>query len=699
MMKNKILFLTATMLFLSVVARADQGMWLPSLIKDGRIKQMKERGLRLSAEDLYSINQASLKDAVVQFGGGCTAELISDQGLLLTNHHCGFSQIQAHSSLEKDYLKNGFVAMNRSEELPNKGLTVSFLKQMSDVTGEATNGVVATMTASERQALIAKNIKDITTQATKDNKYKASVEPLYYGNQYFLFVYEVFSDVRMVFAPASSIGKFGGDTDNWMWPRHTGDFSIFRIYADKNNNPADYSVDNVPYKPKKSLTISRGGVKQGDFTMVYGFPGRTSQYLHSKAVHYITEQTNPTRIELRTKILVLMNEAAISDPEVRIKYAAKNAGISNGWKKWQGESQGLHRLGTVGKKEAQEADFRRWAADKPEYQGITEQMATLYDSLQPWSMAMDYYNEALFAVEALSFVRSLIALNDSTYNATKLKGHVQAYFKDHDRELDLRIAKEMLSEFGENIDSQFIPQSSDIKGLTTLLLNDKLFTDKDAMLKLFEGDKSLAISTIKNNPIYLAIVQLSDMQSGPIRKRVVELNRQITELYRPYMRGLMAMQSDREFYPDANFTLRVAYGRVAGYEPRDAVYYKHYSTLNGVAQKDNPSIYDYDVPEKLREVIRTGDYGEHEVDGSVPVAFIATNHTTGGNSGSPVLNARGELVGINFDRTWEGTMSDIEFDETVCRNIALDIRYVLFVVDKIGGAGYLMDEMKFSKKR
>lgn len=698
-MKNKILFLTATMLFLSVVARADQGMWLPSLIKDGRIKQMKQRGLRLSAEDLYSVNQASLKDAIVQFGGGCTAELISDEGLLLTNHHCGYSQIQAHSSLENDYLKDGFVAMNRAQELPNKGLTVSFLKQMTDVTPQATKGLKADMTPTEREAQIKANIKDITAQATAGNKYKASVEPLYYGNQYFLFVYEVFSDVRMVFAPASSIGRFGGDTDNWMWPRHTGDFSIFRIYADKDNNPADYSADNVPYKPKKSLTISRGGVKEGDFTMVYGFPGRTSQYLHSRAVKYIIEQTNPTRIELRTKILNLMNEAAVADPEVRIKYAAKNVGISNGWKKWQGETQGLRRLGTVEKKEALEVQFRQWADGKPEYQGITEQMALLYDSLQPWSMAMDYYNEALFAVEALSFVRSFIPLSDSTYKAEKLKVYVGEYFKDYDRKLDLRIASRMLNEFSANVPAEFLPKNVFVEEFEGLLSDDQLFTDKDKMLSLFDGDKSVAIATIKQNPLYKLVNEFSNMQSKVIRDRVVALNSQITELYRPYMRGLIQMQTDREFYPDANFTLRLAYGQVAGYEPRDAVYYKHYSTLKGIAQKDNPSIYDYDVPEKLREIMRTGDYGDHEVDGSVPVAFIATNHTTGGNSGSPVLNARGELVGLNFDRTWEGTMSDIEFDEQVCRNIALDIRFVLFTIDKIGGAGYLLDEMKFSNKR
>lgn len=698
-MKNKILFLTATMLLLSIVARADQGMWLPSLIKDGRIKHMKQRGLRLSAEDLYSVNQASLKDAVVQFGGGCTGELISDEGLLLTNHHCGYGQIQAHSSLENDYLKNGFVAMNRSQELPNKGLTVSFLKQMTDVTGEATRGITSAMTPTERQEQIAANIKGITALATKDNGYSASVEPLYYGNQYFLFVYEVFRDVRMVFAPASSIGKFGGDTDNWIWPRHTGDFSIFRIYADKNNNPADYSIDNVPYKPKKSLTISRGGVREGDFTMVYGFPGRTSQYLHSRAVHYILEQTNPIRIDLRTKVLTLMNEAAVADPEVRIKYAAKNAGISNGWKKWQGESQGLRRLGTVAKKEAQEEQFCKWSEGMAQYQGVTGKMAVLYEQLQPWSMAMDYYNEALFAVEALSFVRSFVALNDSTYNAEKLKAYAMEYFKDYDRALDLRIADRMLDEFVGNVLVEYVPEGVDVAALKELINKDSLFTERDKMVALFDGDKAEAISAIKSNPIYVAVEKLSAMQSKVIRSRMVELNGKITELYRPYMRGLMEMQTERAFYPDANFTLRVAYGQVAGYEPLDAVYYKHYSTLRGVAQKDNPSIYDYDVPEKLRELIRTGDYGEHQVDGSVPVAFIATNHTTGGNSGSPVLNARGELVGLNFDRTWEGTMSDIEFDEAVCRNIALDIRYVLFVVDKVGGAGYLLDEMKFSKRR
>lgn len=682
----------------TLLARADEGMWLPSLIEQGRIKVMKKNGLKISAQDIYSVNQASLKDAIAQFDGGCTSEMISDEGLLLTNHHCGYDQIQAHSSVENDYLTNGFVAANRSEELPNKGVKVSFLQYMKDVTLEATQGVTATMSAVERDEKVAQNIKDIVAQATQGNDFRASVESMYYGNQYFLFVYEDFKDVRLVFAPASSIGKFGGDTDNWMWPRHTGDFTIFRVYADKDNKPADYSPDNVPYKPRKSLTISRKGIKEGDFTMVYGFPGRTSEYLHSNAVEYITEQTNPLRISMRTLRLDLMNAAAEQDRAVRIKYAAKNARISNGWKKWQGESKGLKRLGTVAKKRELEAKFKVWSADKPEYAGVVDRLGELYDSLQPWNMASDYYMEALYAVEALGFAQKFMALTPDTFNKERLQSFVKAHFKDYDASLDQSIARKTLVRFRDELDAAYLPEGVSVDELMANLKADSLFTNEAAMLNLLDNkSQEEVIATIKSNPIYVAMEKLTNQHSKVIRPMVVEYNARINEMYRPYMRGLMQMQPDRAFYPDANYTLRVASGKVKGYEPCDGVYYNPLSTLRGVTEKDNPEIYDYDVPQNLREIIKTKDYGQHEVNGTVPLAFIATNHTTGGNSGSPVLNNKGELIGLNFDRVWEGTMSDIEFDEDYCRNIALDIRYVLFVVDKVGGAGYLLDEMKFDK--
>lgn len=380
--------------FLTLTVRADEGMWLPSLLGDGRIKDMRAKGLRLTAEDLYSINKASLKDAIVRFGGGCTGELISDEGLLLTNHHCGYGQIQSHSTIEADYLTNGFAAMNRGEELPNAALTVTFLKEMRDVTAEVLAGTTDSIDEKQRQEVIARNITAIISRAVAGTHLKAAVEALYYGNQYFLFMYEVFEDVRLVFAPPSSIGKFGGDTDNWMWPRHTGDFSLFRIYADKNNQPAKYATDNVPYKPKRSFKISTGGVREGDFTFVYGFPGRTMQYLHSDAVRYLQMKGNPLKIGLRTLRLDVMNRHQEQDPVVRIKYAAKNASVANAWKKWQGELLGVERLKTVENKQKLEQDFVHWAQDKPDYRGVVEQLGVLYDSLEPYAYARDYYLES-----------------------------------------------------------------------------------------------------------------------------------------------------------------------------------------------------------------------------------------------------------------------------------------------------------------
>lgn len=762
-------------------ARADEGMWLPSLIDKGLIRDMRSSGMRLTAEDLYSVNSSSLKDAVVLFDGGCTGEMISDQGLLLTNHHCGYDAIQAHSTLQHDYLTNGFVAMKRAEELPNPGLKVRYLSYMKDVTPAVTVGVTSGMSTVERDAVVASNIASLVALTLADPASQASmgycavVEPLYYGNQYFIFVYQEFSDVRMVFAPPSSIGKFGGDTDNWMWPRHTGDFSIFRVYADVNGNPASFSKDNVPYVPKRSLIISRAGVQDGDFTFVYGFPGRTQEYIHSRAVYHIVNESNPERIALRTARLNVMNAAQEADAGVRIKYAAKNALVSNAWKKWQGESKGLVRLGTVAKKQELERQFNRWADLQPlssgdgshigkgsglskgdtdagimplvagEYSGVTAALEAMYDSLQPYSVSNDYYNEALFAVEAVGFAARFAVMSDSAIVALtkvsspklssadslsagrgardKFLAGAITFYKDYDRALDMRTAEVLLAMAAQKDEAVkaagmtsaakgglYLPDGFDIQRFGRLIAEDTLFSNRERFLGLLTSASSASSASsvsretlataILSDSLMMMVRELTTYHKQVIGAKVKHYNLKIAELYRPYMRGLMEMQTDRRFYPDANLTLRIAYGNVAGYEPMDAVYYRSVSTLRGVAQKDRPEIYDYDVPARLREVIAArdfGDYADRRLGGEVPVAFIATNHTTGGNSGSPVLDARGHLIGINFDRVWEGTMSDIEFDATVCRNIALDVRYVLFVVDKIGGAGYLLDEMKFAK--
>lgn len=700
MRKLTYLALTLSLLFTLPASRADEGMWLPSLIEQGRIKDMQAKGFRLTAQDLYAVNQASLKDAIVRFGSGCTGELISDQGLLITNHHCGYGQIQQHSSVEHDYLTNGFAAMNRSEELANPGLVVSFLVEMRDVTDAILKGVKPDMDEAERTKIIDRNKKKTVQTATKGNHYKASVEALYYGNQYFLFIYEVFEDVRLVFAPPSAVGKFGGDTDNWMWPRHTGDFSIFRVYASKDNKPAPYSPDNVPYKPRKSFTISLKGVEEGDFTFVYGFPGRTYQYLHSEAVRYTQELGDPHKVHLRTLRLEVMNRAMAADPAVRIQYAAKNASVSNAWKKWQGEMKGLQRLGTVAKKQAFEKEFESWATDKPAYSGVTRRLAALYDTLEPYAFARDYHTEAVMAIELLKFAgnfANVTRFDDETID--KLQAAADKFFKDYVPAIDRQTAQTLLVEYTKHIPVRFRPEGINPGTLTATVFDNSILTDSTSVRNLLaSGDTTAIRQQLQADAAVKAYKAFNDTYKNEIEPRYNQLNKQIDQQYRTYMRGMMEMlEGQREFYPDANSTLRIAYGKIDGYRPMDAVYYEPVSTLEGVMQKDNPEIYDYDVPARLRQIYEAKDYGRWAVNGTVPVAFIATNHTTGGNSGSPVLNADGQLIGVNFDRCWEGTMSDLEYDPTVCRNIALDIRYALFLIDRVGGAGYLLDEMKFAE--
>ena len=699
-MKKIVLLILALFCLKGVPALADEGMWVPALIQS-RIKDMKAKGFKLTAEDIYSINRSSLKDAVLLFGSGCTGEVISDEGLFLTNHHCGYYFIGSHSSVEHDYLTNGFWAMNRSEELPNPGLTVSFLIRMEDVTDRALKGVGDEIPQAERDSMVKANAADVIAKATAGTHYEAAVEPFYYGNQYFLFVYEKFRDVRLVAAPPSAIGKFGGDTDNWMWPRHTGDFSMFRIYADKNNNPADYSKDNVPYRPRRSFTISTAGLKEGDFTMVYGNPGRTMQYVVSDAIDYAVNRGNPAKIKMRTMRLEIMNAEQAKDPATRIAYAAKNARVSNQWKKWQGESKGLARLGTLDKKRAFEAQFTAWAADKPLYRDVLPKLRALYAELAPYAFARDYYQEAYQAIEMTQFAQ----------NATKgiFKPDAEkagdGFFKNYSQTIDRLSTQAVLGEYVKNVPAEWTPayfleavqKAGGVDRYVDELFKQSNFSTIEKYKALASADSATKAAALQNDPALLLAEAFNTFYNTKVDGTYKRLNTEINTLYRLYMKGLMEMQPDRTFFPDANLTLRVAYGTVEGYSPVDAVYYEPFSTIDGIMEKDNPDIYDYNIPQRLRDLYRTKEYGRWNVDGSVPVCFLATNHTTGGNSGSPVLNGRGQLVGINFDRTWESTMSDYEFDVVKCRNIIVDIRYVLFVIDRIGNAGYLLDEMRFAK--
>ena len=654
---KKCLFAALLVSFLMTLpARADEGMWLPSLIS-ARIADMQAKGLQLTAEDLYSVNNASLKDAIVLFGSGCTGEVVSDQGLLLTNHHCGYSYIQKHSSVEHDYLKDGFWAMNQAQELPNPGLTVRFLERMEDVTDIILKGVTPKMTEAEQEALIKKNREALLEAETnKEKGLVAQVNALYYGNQYFLYVFRQYRDVRLVGAPPSSIGKFGGETDNWMWPRHTGDFSIFRIYADKDGNPADYSPDNVPYKPRKSFEISRAGVQEGDFTFVYGCPGSTQEYVHSSLVQYIAEVSDPEKIALRATRLDIMKKYMSQSQAVRIQYSSKYASVANAWKKWQGEAKGLVKLQTVAKKKDYEARFAEWAAGS-RYEGLTERLEQLYAARNPLYRALEYYNETVRAVEKIQMAAGR-----------------KVDKKDYYQPIDEEIFVAMMKAFDGALDDSYKP--------AYFIEARSKYGSMEAWKDAVFADDAEAEALAK---------AIEEFYAENIYPRAMALEKAIRDTYKLYMQGQMAFEPDKAFYPDANLTLRIAYGKVAGYRPVDAVWYQPVSTLRGIIEKDNPDIFDYNIPQTLRDIYAQGG---HE---NQPVCFLATNHTTGGNSGSPVLNAKGQLIGINFDRVWEGTLSDLAFDPEVCRNISLDIRYLLFIVEQIGHAGYLLEEMHFSE--
>ena len=693
-------------LMAAMTARADEGMWLPSLISQ-RIADMQEKGFRLDADDIYSINQASLKDAVVLFGRGCTGELISPEGLLLTNHHCGYGQIQQHSSVEHDYLKDGFWAMNRSEELPNKGLTVSFLERMDDVTAQVLSGYTPDMTEDQRVELVKKNSQALIDEAVKEGKgLRATVEALYYGNQYFLFLYREYADVRLVGAPPSSIGKFGGDTDNWMWPRHTGDFSMFRIYADKDNNPAPYSKDNVPYRPKKYFHISTKGVQEGDFTFIYGFPGRTQEYIHSEGVRYIEEIGDPHKIHLRTLRLDIMNKHQSESQKVRIQYSSKNAGVSNAWKKWQGEVKGIKKMKTVQTKQEFEKAFDKWAQGG-EFDGVVSKIASIYAELEPYQFATDYYTETVRTIEVANFAMSTARLfKQDGFDKAKAAELAETFYKDWYLPIDKESFIAVMKEYEKNVPADFKPiyykekfaSYGSIEAWAEDIFTNSIFIDQTKVGALTSEDKE----TVMADPAVEFFNEFLKWYAADIQPVTTRLNQDLQLAYRDYMRGQMVycrtQRVPKAFYPDANLTLRVAYGHIKGYSPSDGTYYLPSSTIKGIMEKDNPEIFDYNIPQRLRDIYAAKDYGRWaDASGEVPVCFIATNHTTGGNSGSPVINADGELIGLNFDRVWEGTMSDIVFDPEICRNIALDIRYVLFTIEKIGGAGYLLNGMTFNE--
>ena len=714
-MKKLFSSLLFSLLIALSVVRADEGMWIPMLLDRFNIDIMQREGFKLTAEDIYSINKASMKDAVMIFGGGCTAELISPDGLLITNHHCGYRSIQRHSTVEHDYLTNGFWAMARDEELPNPGLTVTFLVRMEDVSERILGKVNDEMSEEEREQIVREESRKIVGEAEKGTIYKAQVKPFYLGNQYFLIVQKVYRDVRLVGAPPSAIGKFGGDTDNWMWPRHTGDFSLFRIYAGTDNEPADYSEKNQPYHPAYYFPISLKGVHPDDFTMVFGYPGSTYEYAPSVHLEMLVKELYPRLIKIRDKKLEIINAAQEADQKVRIQYAAKNASISNSWKRWIGEIRGLDKLDAVAKKKAFEEKFQAWADADPQrkekYGSLLEEYAKLYPEYGKYDLWSSCLSEVFvrYGVEAAGLARYFVSLeNLSEQDAPQeevdrqveaLKKRTETFFRDYDVAVDKQLFLALLKMYEENMPQALWPADMiKWKGKEEKFMKrfyaKTIFADADKMKAFLDGFSAASLKKLKKDPAYQLAAEVGDIYREKIYPRLQELELQKKRLDRLYMAGQLAYHRGEHLYPDANFTLRVTYGKVKGYEPRDAVYYLHLSTLRGVMEKDNPDIYDYHVPEKLKELYRNKDFGRYGEKGRMPVCFIATNHTTGGNSGSPVVNAEGHLIGVNFDRAWEGVMSDLMYNPAQCRNISLDIRYALFLIDKYAGAGWLLKEMK-----
>ena len=708
----------ASALLPAVIAFAQQygGMWMPTELNE---KEMKQLGMKISAKDIYNTEKPSIKDAVVQFDGGCTAEVISPKGLILTNHHCGYGEIQSHSTVENDLLTNGFWAKNMSGELPNPGVTVDFITDIKEVTSQILEGTKG-LSGADLEDKINQNIQNYKASQKIESYQKIVVKSMYYGNKYYAYVIDTYKDIRLVGAPPSAIGKFGSDTDNWVFPRHTGDFSLFRIYAGKDNKPAEYSKDNVPFTPKHYLPISIKDKKEGDFTFVFGFPGRTTEYLPAIAVEKIMNETDPAMISVRDVALKTLNEKMRADDTTRIKYASKYARIANYWKKWIGEVEGLKKSRAVEKKKQYEQQL---IAKNPAIKPTIEQLNRLYNEQAPYALNRAYYLELLRNAETLTLANIYLGYlqnaKDGRADAqylNRLRSYLKSFYKDYDAQLDAQVTAKLLVLYGEKTPKEYLPSSfkNDFKssnqdailesmewfsansiitgrkalnGSTVYSDIDKVFSNQQALLEVLEKD-----------PFITLVRDLKAVYSRTTDVNFAQYQTQIDALQKTFMAQQMETDKDRKFFPDANSTLRVAYGTIKGSDPRDGVKYNYQTHLKGVMEKYIPNDYEFNVPQKLISLYQNKNYGVYaDKTGEVPVNFTATNHTTGGNSGSPVLDARGNLIGLNFDRQWEGTMSDINFDPRFSRNIMVDTKYILFIIDKFADSKWLIDEMKIVK--
>ena len=700
--------IVSLLLFFTTFSFAGEGMWLPHLLKMLNESEMRSMGMKLKAEDIYSVNKGSLKDAVVHFGGFCTAEVISNQGLLLTNHHCGYENIQSHSSIEKNYLRDGFWAKSTSEELPNPGLFARFIERIEDVSAEMLDGVKPEMSAALKQSVIDINMKKYREKHEMDKFHELEIKPFFAGNQYLAFFMVRYNDVRLVGTPPESIGKFGADTDNWVWPRHTGDFSLFRIYAGPNNEPADFSQNNKPFTPKHFLPISMDGIKEGDFTMVFGFPGRTDEYLPSIAVKQIMENSDPAKIAIRDAALKIMDKYMRKDESTRLQYAAKYATIANYWKKWIGEAKGLKSTHAVEKKQSFEAEFEKRANKAGKYTGMLSQFDKLYTNNLEASLVRDYFSEApnrnIELMRLMGSARNLVQTYEKSGEKDyfkmkeRLMEFLSDFYKDFSADIDQEIFVALMNICKKDINSVYLPatvNNTDMQTLASDLYSKSPFTTLDKAMALLNQDPKTATEAIKADPMYQIANEWNDILRSKVNPSFEKNKRQIDSLQAIYMKAQMELFPEKKFFPDANSTLRVTYGKVQGYQPRDGVNYLPYTYLDGVLEKYIPGDYEFDVHAKLKSLHEKKDYGKYaDASGKMPVCFIGSNHTTGGNSGSPAIDAHGNLIGLNFDRVWEGTMSDLNYDPSICRNIMVDARYILFIIDKFAGAGHLINEMK-----
>lgn len=712
---KKYLLLFLCTAFSSLMVRADEGMWLPQLLEQLNEKRMKSLGMKISARDIYDINKGSLKDAIVSFGGFCTGEIISDEGLVLTNHHCGYDAIQNHSTIDKNFLRDGFWARNHTEELNNPGLFVTFIVRIDEVTKEMLRGVDEKMSEPVRQSQLDKNINTLKEKIKAEPHQNAFVKSFYEGNKYYMFITETFKDVRLVGAPPSAVGNFGRDTDNWMWPRHTGDFSLFRIYAGKDNKPAEYSPQNKPYKPKRSLAINIQGLKEGDFTMVFGFPGKTTQYLPSEAVDQIVNINDPAKILIRDKALAVIDKYMRADEAIKIQYASKYAGISNAWKKWQGEVLGLSKTQAVHKKKEYEQLFlKRLNASealKAKYGNVLQDLIKAYEEIKPYALARDYYLEITSKIELFTIINRIKSLKeasekDAASYGKELSAQIEklnGIYKEYNTKVDEDLFATLMELYLQNQEAAYVaPQASqqftdnkkDYRLWAAKLYSQSFFVNEKKVMNALSDKPSDLFDLLQQDEAARLVMSITDLYNKSVAPALNQLQNRINQLQRQYMQAQMEVMKDKTFYPDANGTLRVAYGKVKGYEPADGKKYFYYTYLDGVIEKYKPGDYEFDVPQKLINLYKARDYGQYGEKGKMPLCFIATNHTTGGNSGSPALDASGNLVGLNFDRVWEGTMSDINYDPSICRNIMVDARYILFIIDKFAGAKHLIEEMK-----